>query len=136
MHILLASLFVCGSLTGQSKPSSNKIGASSVWQLPAQFMTTAHAACDRRPGSNYADCMIGQMTKAGAPADAAQFTRELYEQSHREFGVMTGFQNEGLVDFAWVTYPSRANTNYGLLLLMGSRASSTLKTSSCLTSEQ
>ena len=63
--------------------------------------------------------MIGQMTKAGAPADAVQFTRELYKQSHGEFGVMTGFQNEGPVAFAWVTYPLRANTNYGLLLLNG-----------------
>lgn len=118
-YILLASLFVCGSLTGQSKPSSNKIGASSVWQLPAQFMTTAPAACDQSSGSNYADCMIGQMTKAGAPADAVQFTRDLSEQNHGEFGVMTGFQNEGPVAFAWVTYPLRANTNYGLLLVNG-----------------
>ena len=32
---------------------------------------------------------------------------------------MTGFQNEGPVAFAWITYPLRANTNYGLLLLNG-----------------
>jgi hypothetical protein len=118
-YVLLASLFVCASLTAQSKSSSTKIGASAVWQLPAQFATTAHAACERSSGSNYAECMIGQMAKAGAPGDAVQFTRELYEQSHGEFGVMTGFQNEGPVAFAWITYPLRANTNYGLLLLNG-----------------
>jgi len=120
-YILLASLFVCVSLAAQSKPSSSltKIGGSAVWQLPAQFVTTVHAACERSSGSNYAECMIGQMAKAGAPGDAVQFTRELYRQSHGEFGVMTGFQDEGLVAFAWITYPLRANTNYGLLLLNG-----------------
>lgn len=82
-------------------------------------MNNAHAACDQSPGSNYADCMIGQMAKAGASADAVHFTREPYKQSHGEFGVMTGFQDEGLVAFAWITYPLRANTNYGLLLLNG-----------------
>ena len=32
---------------------------------------------------------------------------------------MTGFQNEGSVAFAWITYPLRANTNFGLLLVNG-----------------
>jgi hypothetical protein len=117
--IALASLFLCVSLTAQSKPAAKKIGVSAVWPLPEQFMTTAHAACDQSPRSNYADCMIGQMARAGAPADAVQFARELHDQSHGEFGVMTGFQDEGPVAFAWVTYPLRANTNYGLLLLNG-----------------
>lgn len=120
-HMLLPALFVCVSLSAQSKPSSSltKIGDSAVWQLPAQFVTTAHAACERSSGTNYADCVISQMAKAGAPADAVQFTRELYKQSHGELGIMTGFQNEGPVAFAWITYPLRANTNYGLLLLNG-----------------
>ena len=63
--------------------------------------------------------MIGQMAKVGARADAVSFARELYKESHGEFGIMTGFQEEGPVAFAWVTYPLRANTNYGLLLLNG-----------------
>jgi len=117
-YLLLASLFLCVTLTAQSKPSS-KIGASAVWQLPAQFMTTAHEACDQSSGSKFSECMMAQMAKSGAPADAVQFTRELYKQSHGEFGLMTGFQDEGPVAFAWITYPLRANTNYGLLLLNG-----------------
>lgn len=117
--MMLASLFLCFSLTAQSKSSSTKIGASAVWQLPEQFMTRAHTTCDQSSGSDYSECMISQMAKAGAPADAVHFTRELYKQSHGEFGVMTGFQNEGPVAFAWITYPLRANTNYGLLLLNG-----------------
>jgi hypothetical protein len=63
--------------------------------------------------------MIGQMAKAGAPADAVRFSQELYKGSHGEFGVMTGFKEESPVSFAWVTYPLRANTNYGLLLVNG-----------------
>ncbi len=117
--MLLTSLFVCVSLSAQSEPSSTKIGSSAVWQLPAQFVTTAHAACERSSRSNYADCVISQMAKAGAPAGTVQFTREPYKQSHGEFGIMTGFQNQGPVAFAWITYPLRANTNYGLLLLNG-----------------
>ncbi len=65
------------------------------------------------------DCLINQMEKAGASHDAIAFTRELYKQSGGEFGILTGFQDEGPVAFAWVTYPLRANTNYGLLLVNG-----------------
>jgi hypothetical protein len=117
VFLTLVSLAV--SLMAQSKLEPAKIGDSAVWQLPPQFMTTEHAACDRSVSSDYAECMIGQMAKASAPADAVRFTRELYKESHGEFGVMTGFQDEGPVAFAWVTYPLRANTNYGLLLLNG-----------------
>jgi len=115
---VVAILCVAVSVTAQSKIPA-KISDSSVWQLPAQFMTTAHAACDQSPSSHDAECMIGQMDKAGAPADAVDFTRKLYRESHGEFGVMTGFHDEGPVAFAWITYPLRANTNYGLLLVNG-----------------
>ena len=118
-YVLLSSLLACVIVTAQSQAAREKIDASAVWQMPAQFMTAAHAACDQPRGSNYADCMIVQMAKAGAPADAVQFTRELYNQTHGDFGIMTGFQNEGPVAFAWITYPLRANTNYGLLLVNG-----------------
>jgi len=119
VHMLLFPLFLSVILTAQSTPAREKIDASAVWQLPAQFLTTAHVACDQSSGSGYGDCMIGQMAKAGAPARAVQFTRELYKQSHGEFGVMTGFQDEGPVAFAWITYPLRANTNFGLLFVNG-----------------
>src|SRR5271154_3400484 len=94
-YMLLASLFVCVSLSAQSKPSSTKIGASAVWQLPAQFVTNAHAACEPSSGSKHGGCMIGPIAEAGASAGAVQFTSELYKQTLGEFGVMTGFQNEG-----------------------------------------
>jgi hypothetical protein len=116
---LLAFVGLAVSLLAQSKLPSTNIGPSAVWQLPPQFMTTARAACDRSSSSDHGECLIGQMAKANAPSDAVSFTRELYKESHGEFGIMTGFQDEGPVAFAWITYPLRANTNYGLLLLNG-----------------
>jgi hypothetical protein len=110
---VLAVSFAATHSQGQSK-----ISASSVWQVAPQFLAAAHAACDKsHPGD--IDCMIDQMGKAGAPADAVSFTRELAKQSHGEFGIMTGFQSQPPVDFAWITYPLRANTNYGLLFVNG-----------------
>jgi hypothetical protein len=114
--ILFLSLAAC--LNAQSKHPVAKFEATAVWPIPPQFITAAHAACDQFLAST-AECMIGQMAKAGAPANAVRFTRELYKDNHGDFGIMTGFQDEGPVAFAWVTYPLRANTNYGLLLLNG-----------------
>ncbi len=115
--LVVPLLFISG-VVAQSQPPTARIGSSAVWQLPAQFMTAAHAACDAS-SSDKGECMIGQMAKAGAPADAVQFTRELYKESRGQFGIMTGFQDEGPVAFAWVTYPLRANTNFGFLLVNG-----------------
>ncbi|MFY9841597.1 MAG: hypothetical protein ACLP0H_08780 [Terriglobales bacterium] len=114
---LFAIICLAECLAAQSQPGSAKIDATAVWQIAPQFVSTAHTACVR--GSADVKCLTEQMSKAGASAAAVSFTRELYKQSHGEFGIMTGFQNEGLVAFAWITYPFRANTNYGLLLVNG-----------------
>src|SRR5271170_2097841 len=116
-RLFLVLVVLAGCALAQSQSAPAKIDSSAVWQISPQFLTTAHAACDT--SSPAAGCMIDQMSKAGAPAAAVSFTRELYKQSHGDFGVMTGFQDEGLVAFAWITYPLRANTNYGLLLVNG-----------------
>ena len=116
-RLLLAVAFLAALASAQSQAGLAKISSSAVWQVSSQFLAAAHAACDKSsPG---AECMIEQMAKAGAPADAVSFTRELYKQSHGDFGVMTGFQNQAPVAFAWITYPLRANTNYGLLFVNG-----------------
>ncbi|MGB6679104.1 MAG: hypothetical protein WBE44_20585 [Terriglobales bacterium] len=114
---LLLALACLAGCAAQSQNGPAKIGSSAVWPLSPQFLATAHTACDNSSPS--AGCMIEQMAKAGAPADAVSFTRELYNQSHGDFGVMTGFQNQSPVAFAWITYPLRANTNYGLLFVNG-----------------
>jgi hypothetical protein len=116
-RLLLAVVGLAGWVTAQAQGGSAKISASAVWQVSQPFLASAHAACDKSSGSG--ECFIDQMAKAGAPADAIGFTRELYKESHGEFGIMTGFQGQGPVAFAWITYPLRANTNYGLLLVNG-----------------
>jgi hypothetical protein len=112
---------VAGWLAAQPRPQPQqapaKIDASSVWQIPPSFLNTAHAVCDA--SSHIADCIIDQMSKAGAPTAAVSFARKLYAQNHGDFGIMTGFQDEGPVAFAWITYPQRGNTNYGLLFVNG-----------------
>jgi len=117
LPLVLALVAVCSTAQAQAGPG--KIGAAAVWQIPPQFLATAHAACDESSPSGSGECMVRQMAKAGAPAAAVNFTRALYKQSHGEFGIMTGFQRERPIGFAWITYPLRANTNNGLLLVNG-----------------
>jgi len=119
VRLLLTVALLAGCWAAQAQDSFPKIDASAVWQVSPQLLANAHAACDKSSPHGYAECMIDQMAKAGAPTMAVRFTRELYKQSHGEFGVMTGFQNLSPVSFAWVMYPLRANTNYGLLLVNG-----------------
>jgi hypothetical protein len=118
-RLLLTSVLVFGCSLAQSQAAPAAIDSSAVWQVSPQFLAKAHAACDKTAQSSHGECWFDQMAKAGAPQAAVSFSRELYKQNHGDFGVMTGFQNQGPVAFAWITYPLRANTNYGLLLLNG-----------------
>jgi hypothetical protein len=93
--------------------------ASAVWQMPNGFAATAQTACGASSGSQFSDCLIQQMVKAGAPAASVTFTRDLLKHNHGEVGVMTSFQPGKPVDIAWVTYPWRPDHRYGLLLLNG-----------------
>lgn len=108
-----------------SQPASRapgRNGPSAVWQPPQDFITKAHAVCEKSNPPNYAECFVDQMSKSGAPADAVSFTRMLYRQSDGQVGIMIAFENVGPVDVARVLYPLRANENYGLLLVNGDPA--------------
>jgi len=97
---------------------SAKITSSAVWQPSSDFLTNAHAACDKvTPSLKFSQCVLEQMSKAGAPADAVNFSRELYKQTSGEVGIMTGFHAVGPIDIAWVTYPLRSGS--GLFLVNG-----------------
>lgn len=121
-RLLLAVVILAGCLSAQSQERLAKINASAVWQVSPQFLARAHSACDQSSHAGDLECLVDQMAKAGAPASAISFTRELYRQSHGEFGIMTGYQDQGPVAFGWITYPLRANTNYGLVLVNGQPA--------------
>jgi len=116
LFALLAVITLATFGFGQTTPVN--IGSSAVWQPGSAFLTSAHAACDKvSPSLKFAQCVIDQMPKAGASADAVSFTHELYKQMAGEVGILTGFQAVGPVDIAWVTYPLRST--YGLLLVNG-----------------
>ena len=119
LQVLLAIFLLGGCSRAQARGGMAKVDGSAVWQVSPQFLASAHGVCDKSAKPGDVECLIRQMAKAGAPAAAVGFTRELYKQSHGEFGIMTGFQNQSPVSFAWITYPLRANTNYGLLLVNG-----------------
>jgi hypothetical protein len=117
---IVLGYIIVGGLMGPARAAgAAKIGVSSVWQVPASFMASAHAACDKSAPSGFAECFMNQMTPAGASVDAVSFTRALFKQSQGDVGIMSGFQPVGPIDIAWISYPLRANTNYGLLLVNG-----------------
>lgn len=112
--LLVFLTLAAGVMLAQLAP----VTASAVWQPTGNFLDQAHAACDRvSPSNKFADCVISQMSKAGAPADAVSFTRELFKQTGGEVGIMTGFNKVSPVDIAWITYPLRST--HGLLLVNG-----------------
>jgi len=116
--LLIAVLALTIYCVAQSKAGA--IGPSGVWQPPQGFVSSANTTCGSpSQGSRYADCFMAQMSKAGAPADAVNFTRELYQESHGDVGIMTSFNHVGPVDIAWVLFPSHQPSNYGLFLVNG-----------------
>ncbi len=98
------------SLATEMQPSPS-------WHPGPDFLKNAHAACDNstQPPS-FADCFIDQMPKAGAPAEAVKFTRELYKNSG-QVGIAGRTKMFGAFALAWITYPLRANDNNGLMFL-------------------
>lgn len=126
---LLAALILIANIAfAQTSPTANsaktsKVGPAAVWQMPSSFIDNARKTCDRAgQPSSFAKCFIAQMSSAGAPPAAISFTQQLYDESHSEVGILSGFNAVGPVDVAWVIYPLRANTNNGLLFVNGSPA--------------
>ncbi len=62
---------------GFAQSTGGNITAASVWKPGSSFVATARAACGKPSGSALGDCLISQMTKAGAPASAVQFSRRV-----------------------------------------------------------
>ncbi len=121
--VVLAVCVTCVSQTTSVPQSGSpgRFGPTAVWRASAAFVKTAHAACDKlqNNATNYGSCFAGQMKKAGAPAEAVAFSRSL-AQTAGDAGFMSSFNKVGPVDLAWVTYPLRSSSIYGLLLINGS----------------
>jgi hypothetical protein len=117
----LLTLVCLASIAAQSQ-NTPRIDASAVWQMPPGFVGSAQTACGASSSPGLLDCVVQQMTKAGASPAAVKFTRELFKQDHGEVGFMTSFQAGQPVDTAWITYSWRPNHQYGLLLVNGQPA--------------
>jgi hypothetical protein len=123
----MSKLFILLVLVGAStmlarSQSLPRLDASAVWHMPGGFVANAQTACGPPSVSQFGDCVIRQMVKAGASTASVSFTRRLFKQSHGEVGIMTSFQRGTPLDIAWVTYSWRPNHQYGLLLLNGQPA--------------
>ncbi len=117
---LLAAIWCCALLASAQTGATGKITAAAVWQMPDSLRTTILKKCgDATQPPSFAQCFIGQMAEGGAPPQAVAFTRELYHAGGAEVGILYGFHKVGPVDIAWVNYPLRANTNFGLLFING-----------------
>lgn len=126
MTIFVGGLATSASAQGMkatpppSRAPLGKITAAAVWQPPQDFLTKAHAACDKSMSAmSFPECFMNQIAAAGAPPEAVAFMRALYQQSDGQIGIMSAFKAYGPVDAAQVMYPLRANDNYGLLLVNG-----------------
>lgn len=85
--------------------------------MPPAFGEAARAACESgaQPAPQL-DCVIQQMQKAGAPAEAIRFTREL-QADNGQIGIVGAIKAFGPVSFAWIQYPFRTADPNGLMLL-------------------
>jgi len=111
------------TLAAGQQTTSQKVGASAIWQPPQDFVTKAHNVCDKAAGpASFPACFMNQIAAAGAPAAAVAFTRLLYQQTNGDVGIMVAFKHYGPVDAAQIFYPLRANDNYGVLLVNGNPA--------------
>lgn len=115
LTVLLGSVLLASAQAGPGQ----KIDQGAVWQMPDAFRTAVLKKCgDAIQPPSFAQCFLDHMAEGGAPAQAVAFTRELYKLNG-EVGILYGFHRVGPVDIAWVNYPLRANTNYGLLFVNG-----------------
>ena len=116
--LFVVALVFTSHCLAQAKPEA--VNISGVWHPPANLVTSANKVCGSpSDGRKYADCFMAQMTKAGAPTAAVNFTREFYKENRGELAIMTSFARGGRIDIAWVVYPLHQPSNFGLFLVNG-----------------
>lgn len=90
------------------------MSARAVWQPDAKTLEEARSACANTAYPALGDCFTHEMEKAGASPQAIAFAHQLHNDAY-----LVKFENTGRVSIAWITYPFRANTNSGCLLVNG-----------------
>jgi hypothetical protein len=72
-------------------------------------------ACRQGNAKLVDDCLVGAMRRSGASAGAVAFTQKLIASDNP--GYVSGWKQAGPVGIATITYPFRANTNEGAVLV-------------------
>lgn len=88
---------------------SASLGPNAVWS------GTGVEACRQGNAKLVDDCLVGAMRRSGASAGAIAFTQKLIASDNP--GYVSGWKQVGPVGVATITYPFRANTNEGSVLV-------------------
>jgi len=106
------------SQAGAGAPPTGTLGSPAIWRITPDLVAVANKACDKAPQPpSYADCFVTQMAKSDAPPEAVAFTREFYNASHGQVGILGAYRDFGHVALAWIQYPLRANSNDGIEII-------------------
>jgi len=121
LTLIVAATSVCA--LAQQSGNTGRVTKAAVWNPPADIVSKAQTVCSKSAGPmSFPECFKNQIA-AAAPAEAAEFTRLLYDKSDGDIGILTGLQEfKDPVAAAQVLFPLRANDNYGLLLVNGDPA--------------
>jgi hypothetical protein len=115
---LITALFLIPSLASAQGPpapqSSMRVDSNVVWDAPPNFREILDRKCDRLVHPAFQSCFINLMKELGASPEAVKFAM-LADSS----GFVRHFVHAGTVDIAYVSYPFRANENFGITLVNG-----------------
>lgn len=89
----------------------HEFGPSVVWRPPDDFRKSVLPACESS-GAGFGKCFVEHMKAAGASAQALDFAHLIHDD-----GYVEALRLVGPVDAALVSYPFRANENFGLFLI-------------------
>jgi len=108
--ILTVSLFFASAFAA----SPVMVGPDAVWPATKAVLDEFDAQCRRMSVPDTGHCLVDFMAGAGAKPAALAFTRRLEGE-----GYLRTLERHGQVSVAYVTYPFRANSNEGVLLVNG-----------------
>ncbi len=115
--IAVPLVFCIGCSSAQKHAGEGKekdIGAGAVWNPDRSFRERVVDRCSLPQVQDFGECFISVMQDSKAPPQAVAFARRIGNT-----GYLRGFSPAGVVDIAFVTYPFRANENYGCFLVNG-----------------
>ncbi len=114
--VLLVFCAGCSSAQRQAEGNTREkdIAPGAVWNPDSSFRERVVERCSSPAVQDFGECFVSVMQDFKAPSLAVAFARRIGNT-----GYLRGFRQAGVVDIAFVTYPFRANENYGCFLVNG-----------------